>query len=223
MPLPLPHTALPPCSREPAGPLPGNPGSRPHGAQASPSEPAVAPRRPGGETRGVRARPESGPQAAARPGRSGGFGAKREAALRRPRPVLPVAAAAAALRGAWRATRLTGRPRPCPGAGAGGSWLGGAAGPAPGPRAGGQGEGGGAEPPPGLFFPVRTESGTVSPRRTLCRSLPLSPAAAAAQLYSPCGRRWRKRASRAAGGKGRRGLARKRRDRGGASPSPCSR
>lgn len=69
MSLPLPHTALPPCSREPASPLPGYPGSRPHAAQASLSEPAVAPRRPGGEPPGVGARPETGPQAAARPAR----------------------------------------------------------------------------------------------------------------------------------------------------------
>lgn len=79
MPLPRPHTRLPPCGRA---------RSRSHGAQASPSEPAVARRLPGAP-RGVGARPESSPQAAARPARpsrSRGFGAKREAALRRPRP-----------------------------------------------------------------------------------------------------------------------------------------
>lgn len=91
-----------------AGPTPPRP--RP---QSRPLPPA-AQHSPAGLRPARRGALRPGP---ARPRRPGGFGAKREAALRRPCPVLP----AAALRGARRGRRLTGRPRPCPRAGAGGS------------------------------------------------------------------------------------------------------
>lgn len=172
--------------RPKSSPGPGQPQAR---RAATDTSPLGSRQRPAPPARG------RGPSAPG-PRRSAAFGAKREAALRRPRPTPCPAGGSATY---WR---------PHPASGPGASRLGGAAGPGAGGgrRKGGEKEGAarrGAEPPPGCSSPAGRRA-ALCPRGELRAASPTP--AAAEQLPRPSGRQ--KRASRAAGGKGRWGPAR---------------